>query len=368
MRILLTGAKGFIGKNLSVRLSEVSGTEVLPFIRGDSLEKLKVDVAAADAIIHMAGENRPQNLADFVRVNVDLTENLCQAIRSTGRRIPLLLASSTQAALDNPYGKSKRAAEFAVERLVEDTGNPSIIYRLPGVFGKWSKPNYNSVVATFCHHIANGIPIQIRDPAANVRLVYVDNVVSEFLSVLHTIPDGLTRGKVTPEYEITLGDLADQIKAFRHCRDNLLVERVGSGLVRALYSTYVSYLPTAEFVYDVPKYADARGVFVEMLKTLDSGQFSYFTSLPGTTRGNHYHHSKTEKFLVIKGTARFGFRHVLTGETHEIITSGDKPQIVETVPGWSHNISNIGNDEMVVMLWANEIFDREHPDTISGKV
>jgi len=201
-----------------------------------------------------------------------------------------------------------------------------------------------------------------------LRLVYVDDVVSEFLLALGSVADGVRWGEGAPEYTITLGELAAQIEAFRMSRTTLVSERVGNGFLRALYATYVSYLPPSSFVYDLPRHGDERGVFVEMLKTRDSGQFSYFTAHPGVTRGGHYHHSKTEKFLVIKGSARFCFRHVVTNETCQLLTSGDHPQVVETVPGWAHDITNIGEDEMMVMLWANEIFDQNRPDTIAMKV
>lgn len=368
MRVLVTGSRGFVGKNLVVRLGELSGYEVARFDRGDDVATLPALVANVDAVVHLAGENRPKDVSEFAKNNAQLTEVLCDAIASSGRKIPLILASSIQADMDNPYGQSKRAAETAVEQLAANTGNPAVIYRLPGVFGKWCKPNYNSVVATFCHNIANGLQIQINDPSTRLRQVYIDDLVNEFLDALGSMQDGIRWGQVTPEYSLTLGDLAEQLEAFKNCRTNLVSERVGTGLVRALYSTYVSYLPTASFVYDLPKYGDERGVFVEMLKTQDSGQFSFFTAHPGVTRGGHYHHSKTEKFLVIKGSARFGFRNVLTDETHEVFTSGDAPQVVETVPGWTHDITNVGQDEMIVMLWANEIFDRARPDTIACKV
>jgi UDP-2-acetamido-2,6-beta-L-arabino-hexul-4-ose reductase len=280
----------------------------------------------------------------------------------------MLLASSAQAEQDNPYGRSKLAAEQVVQALADEHGNPVAIYRLPGVFGKWCKPNYNSVVATFCHNKAHDLPVQINDASARVRLVYVDDVVNAMLAQFAIGWEACVRPVVAPEYSITLGELSDQIDAFKNCRNTLVSERVGTGLVRALYATYVSYLPIERFVYDVPVHGDARGVFVEMLKTPDAGQFSFFTAHPGITRGGHYHHTKTEKFLVIKGHARFGFRHMLTNKVHHIETHGDKPQVVETVPGWTHDITNIGVDEMVVMLWANEIFDRANPDTITSKV
>ncbi len=368
MKVLITGSNGFIGKNLMVRLGELEGFETLGFDREDSLEDLEERVGRADAVVHLAGINRPAEVKEFAEGNVDLTVRLCELIAATRRKIPLIISSSIQAELANPYGESKRGAEAAGEALAKKTGNPVAIYRLPGVFGKWCRPNYNSVVATFCHNIANDLPIQINDPAAAIRLVYVDDVVAEFIRILDGMPDGLTRGEVSPVYGITLGELAAQIEAFKNCRETLVSERVGAGMVRALYATYVSYLPPAKFAYDLPKYGDERGVFVEMLKTQDSGQFSFFTAHPGITRGGHYHHTKTEKFLVIKGSARFGFRHVVSGERYEVFTSGDKPQVVETVPGWTHDITNVGQEEMVVMLWANEIFDRARPDTIAAKV
>ena len=368
MRVLITGLNGFIGKNIGVRLGELEGFEVVGFGREESLADLSERVKNADAVVHLAGVNRPKDVKEFSEGNADLTARLCEFIAATGRKIPLIVSSSIQADQTNPYGESKRAAEDVARQLASRTGNPVTIYRLPNVFGKWCRPNYNSVVATFCHNIANDRPIQINDSSAQLSLVYVDDVVAEFIAVLGKMAPGLQQGFVEPVYKIGLGELAAQIGAFKNCRNSLVSERVGTGLVRALYATYVSYLPPAKFAYDLPRYSDERGVFVEMLKTQNSGQFSFFTAYPGITRGGHYHHTKTEKFLVIRGKARFGFRHILTNERHEVLTTSDKPQVVETVPGWTHDITNVGEDEMVVMLWANEIFDRERPDTIASKV
>jgi len=368
IRVLVTGAHGFIGKNLVVRLNERSGTEVLSFARGDSVEVLAARVAQADAIVHLAGENRPVDIRDFALVNTDLTRTLCESIRANGRNIPLVLASSTQVEFDNPYGQSKLAAEQLVEVFAAETDNRVVIYRLPGVFGKWCKPNYNSVVATFCHNIARGIPIQVNDEGVTVQLVYVDDVVDEFLRILDEPQPGLERAEVNQTYAITLGKLAEQIFAFQNCRTSLISERVGTGLTRALYSTYISYLPPEKFAYDLPKYGDERGVFVEMLKTPDCGQFSFFTVNPGVTRGSHYHHTKTEKFLVLTGMVRMRFRQIVTAEICEVTVSGDKPQVVDSIPGWVHDITNVGDSEVVVMLWANEVFDRQRPDCIPCKV
>jgi UDP-2-acetamido-2,6-beta-L-arabino-hexul-4-ose reductase len=371
-RILVTGANGFIGKNVVVRLRELSNVSVTRFVRGDDVSLFSQLIAQADAVVHLAGENRPADEAAFAQVNSGLTAALCSAIeqefRSMGRHVPLVLASSTQAERDNPYGVSKLAAEGAVQALAVATGNPCVIFRLPGVFGKWCKPNYNSVVATFCHNIGRELPVQISDAATSLRLVYVDDVVTALLAALEGRASGCVQARVEPEYLVTLGELADQIRRFGDCRTTLMTERVGTGFARALYATYVSYLPKERFSYAVQEHADPRGVFVEMLKTPDSGQFSYFTAHPGITRGGHYHHTKTEKFLVIRGEALFRFRHLVTDELVELRTSGSTPQVVDTIPGWSHDITNVGNEEMVVMLWANENFDREKPDTVASKV
>ncbi len=368
MKVLVTGAEGFIGKNLCVRLRERPGTEVVTLVRADEPKAWRERVPAVDAIVHLAGVNRTPDQDAFQKVNAGLTQMLCDTLQRAGKRIPVLLASSTQAERDNPYGRSKLAAENAVARLAEANGNPVAVYRLPGVFGKWCKPNYNSVVATFCHNIARDLPISISDPAHRIQLLYVDDLSDSFLEWIAAPREGVEQPHVEPVYTIGLGELAQQIRAFGNCRTNLVSERVGTGLTRALYATYVSYLPTEKFAYEVPAYGDARGVFIEMLKTQDSGQFSFFSAHPGVTRGGHYHHTKTEKFLVIKGYAHFRFRHLLTDETFSLDTSGDKPQVVESVPGWTHDITNIGNEEMFVMLWANEVFDRDRPDTVAAKL
>ena len=368
MKILVTGADGFIGKNLCVSLAEQAGFEVLPVVRATDPAALESKVAQADAVIHLAGVNRPQDPAEFAAGNADFTARLCQALLATGRPIPVAFASSIQADRDNPYGLSKRAAEDHLRRYAEASGAPVALYRLANVFGKWSRPDYNSAVATFCHNIARGLPIQVNDAAAPLRLVYIDDVVAELLRFLADPGSGVGLRQAGPVYATTVGELARQIEAFKDVRTSLVTERVGTGLVRALYATYVSFLPPQAFSYGVPKYGDARGVFVEMLKTPDCGQFSFFTAHPGITRGGHYHHTKTEKFLVIKGRARYRFRHLLTDEVFEVDSHGDEPLIVETIPGWAHDITNIGDDELVVMLWANEIFDRQNPDTIASPV
>ena len=371
-RILVTGSRGFIGKNLLVHLRQRPEVSVSTFDRGDDVSSLPELVSQIDIIIHLAGENRPEDPNAFREANVDLTAALCAAVQDevsfADRNIPLFLASSTQALQDNAYGRSKLAAEELLRTLAQITRNPCLVFRLPGVFGKWCRPHYNSVVATFCYQIARDLPIQINDPSVTIRLVYVDDVVKSMLTAMSTPPQGLTQVDIAPEYKVTLGELADQIHAFKECRSSLLSDRVGEGFTRALYATYMSYLPEQKFAYPLEQHADARGVFVEMLKTHDSGQFSYFTAHPGITRGEHYHHTKTEKFLVVKGYALFRFRHILTNEMVEIRTSAESPEVVDTIPGWAHDITNVGEDEMIVMLWANENFDRDNPDTVAAEV
>lgn len=371
MRVLITGADGFVGKNLAQHLSERSDIVMDRFTKADDPAALAGLVADADFIFHLAGVNRPHDALEFETGNAGLTADIARAVRLSGKQVPIVFTSSIQARADNPYGASKRNAEGVLEKLVRETGASIYTFRLPNIFGKWSKPNYNSAVATFCHNVARDLPINVHDPRASLKLVYIDDLIKQFIVLLDGGDVGLDEegfATVSPIYDTTVGHVVDHIREFRDSRSSLLSARVGIGLERALYATYVSYLPTDRFSYRVPMHSDPRGTFVEMLKTQDSGQFSFFTAHPGVTRGGHYHHSKTEKFLVIKGKALFRFVHMVTGEAYQLETSGETAEIVETVPGWTHDITNVGNDEMVVMLWANEIFDRQHPDTFSAAI
>lgn len=370
MKVLITGADGFLGRNLQLHLSVRKDVQVVRFVRGDDIARLPAMLDGAAFVFHCAGVNRPREEQEFTVGNVELTQALCAALAEQAARgggtPAVVFTSSTQAARDNPYGQSKRRAEEALAALAREHAVAVHLFRLPNVFGKWCRPHYNSVVATFCHNIARGLPVQVHDPDAALTLVHVDDVLARFLQIMDGADAGASGfSEVSPQYTTTVGALERQISAFRDSRENLVTERVGHGLVRALYATYVSYLPVEAFSYPLKRHADPRGAFVEVLRTQDAGQFSYFTAYPGITRGGHYHHSKTEKFLVVKGRALFRFRHMQTGETHEHTTSDAQPEVVETVPGWTHDITNVGDDLMVVMLWANELFDPARPDTYS---
>lgn len=375
MKVLITGADGFVGRNLLLHLKELKNIEVVTFTRNNTVDELVFLLRDVDFVFHLAGINRPKSEEEFFTGNVDLTSSLCDAMVSEAGRVgkwpSVIYTSSTQAVRDNPYGISKRKAEDALRKFAEKNGVSLHLFRLPNVFGKWCRPNYNSAVATFCHNVARGLSIQVNDPIAQVTLVYIDDLISRFIQLVDgsdSVKDAAGFELVPLCYTTTVGEIARLIQSFKESRTSLLTERVGTGLTRALYATYVSYLPTESFSYTVVQHGDPRGVFVEMLKTPDAGQFSFFTAHPGVTRGGHYHHTKTEKFLVIKGRARFKFRQMNTGELHELVTTGERSEVVETVPGWTHDITNIGEEEMVVMLWANEIFDRNRPDTYACPV
>jgi len=367
--VLVTGANGFLGSNLCLRLGEL-GHEVIRAGRGFDRQSLAAAAARADFVFHLAGVNRPSDPAEFTTGNVDFTQTLCEALATANNRAPIVYSSSTQAAADNPYGLSKQAAEQELLQHGARTGAVIHLFRLPNVFGKWARPNYNSAIATFCHNIARGEPITVHDATAPLNLIYVDDVIDAFIE---TLGGGFAESgmrEAGPVYHTTVGEVADIIRGFPQSRETLITPRVGTGLIRALYATYLTYLRPEEFVYDVSVHGrqDSRGIFVELLKTPDAGQFSYFIAHPGVTRGDHYHHTKAEKFLVIAGTAHFGFRQIVTGETCELVTHGGEGRVVETIPGWTHNITNVGEGDLIVMLWANEIFDRERPDTFAMKV
>lgn len=370
MKVLVTGSEGFLGKNFIVHVNERNKYEVLEFNRKSPEGTLKELVLAADIIFHFAGINRPKEASEFVRGNFGLSDQIAQILKEKKKSTPVVFSSSIQAERDNDYGKSKVQAENALKAL--KPAHPVYVYRLPNIFGKWCKPNYNSAVATFCYNLINDRPIEIHDSTAKLNLVYVDDVCLEFISILegysHNPNYQHPREKVESEYFITVGELAATLKEIKASRQSMITGPVGTGLYRALNSTFLSYLKPEDFSYSLSRHADLRGVFVEFLKTKDSGQFSFFTAGVGITRGGHYHHTKTEKFLVVQGEAQYNFRHVLTNETFSITVKAEESKVVETIPGWSHDIKNVGETELIVMLWANEIFDRQKPDTVAWKV
>lgn len=365
--ILITGADGFIGKNLTIRLGELSNLQVMKFVRGDSLELLSQMLLKADLVINLAGENRPYNPLDLNQ-NQKIVKNICDILKFENRKLPIIHTSSVQIKFNNPYGKSKLESEAILAEYAEETGGAVVIYRLPGVFGKWCKPNYNSVVATFCYNVARDIDIEIHDPLSILDLVYIDDFLNSILKIIDISLIGFNIVEVSPVHKISVGELADTIKSFKKMRTNFFIGNTGSGLLRALYSTFISYLPSDQFVYNLPIAEDNRGIFVETFKSVDFGQFSYFTAKPGVTRGSHYHHTKTEKFVVVKGLMLMRQKNLISNEFFEVTLNSKNPQVVESIPGWAHQITNIGKDEAIVIIWANEVFDYKQPDCIASEV
>jgi len=369
MKVLVTGSNGFMGKNLLERLSRMEGIEIDTFSREDDMGSLESKVLDADFIFHLAGVNRPEEPQEFYEGNRDLIERVVTAAQKSTKQIPVLMTSSIQVERDNDYGKSKREGEILLESYAKETGAVIYIYRLPNVFGKWSRPNYNTVIATWCHNITHDLPIQVNDEKVELDLLYIDDVVEHFVRHLdENGKEGVVYGEVSPIYRKSLGEIHALLQAFKESRESLVIPRVGRGFERALYATYLSFLPTDKFSYELKGYKDERGTFYEFVKTLDSGQFSISTTAPGITRGNHYHNTKNEKFLVIKGEASIKHRQIHGDEVIEYKVSDKKMEVVEMIPGYTHDITNTGDTEMVLLLWANEMFDRENPDTYFLKV
>lgn len=367
INVLVTGADGFIAKNLIVRLEESPADFAVRRITRHSTDaELVAAVTECDVVVHLAGVNRPDDEREFDTGNVGFTEKLLCLLEEHDPR-PILFSSSSQAASDNAYGRSKREAEQRLAAYSERTGAITAAYRLPNVFGKWCRPHYNSAVATFCHRVARGEPLVIRDPSAPLQLLYIDDLVEHLVQDIRAVYAGQPADlEFAPVHHATVGELAEELQGFADIPETKDIPRTGSGLTRALYATYLTHLDTDGFSFPLTRHVDARGAFSEMLRTADSGQFSFFTAMPGVTRGGHYHHTKNEKFLVVHGTARYRFRHIVTGETYELTTDAGEARVVMTIPGWTHDITNIGDGEMIVMLWANEAFDRSRPDTIQN--
>tara|TARA_B100000963_G_scaffold361806_1_gene399821 strand:+ start:28611 stop:29711 length:1101 start_codon:yes stop_codon:yes gene_type:complete len=361
MKVLVTGSNGFIAKNLICHLESAPKIELLKFNRSHDEDVLFNLIDQASIIFHLAGVNRPAHTGDFKSDNVDLTRKIVDRLKHTNKKKKIIFSSSIKSKEDNVYGKSKAEAETLLKKLSKKKNLNIVIYRLTNVFGKWSKPNYNSVVSTFCYNTLNSKRININDPETVLKLIYIDDLVANFMQQVNA---PLTKRMPTSvkSYKIKLGKLANIICSFKDLSKH---GKVGLGLTRALYSTYISYKRPNQFTSQLIENKDLRGKFFELIKTNESGQFSFFTAKAGVTRGGHYHHTKTEKFIVVKGSAIFKFKHVVTGEKFSIEVAEHKPQIVETVPGWAHNITNNGSTEMIALVWANEVFNPLLPDTYS---
>jgi UDP-2-acetamido-2,6-beta-L-arabino-hexul-4-ose reductase len=369
MNILVTGSNGFIGKNLIAQLECQPNMHVLEYDMENTLRDLDNRLAIADWVYHLAGVNRPQSKDEFRSCNVDLTAHICDQLLQDGRHVPLVFASSIQALLDNPYGTSKRQAEEVVAHYADKSGACVVIYRLRNVFGKWCRPNYNSVAATFCHCIARDQPISISDPGKELDLVYVDDVTAHFMMDIAGIESiGVKYRDVTPCYTVTLARLAELLRSFRQMRHTLLVPDLSDEFVRKLYGTYLSYLDTNDFAYDLDVKRDQRGSLAEFTKSHSFGQIFVSRTGPGIKRGNHYHHTKAEKFLVLQGEATIRLRHIRGGDVIEYNVRGEDYRVVDIPIGYTHAIENTGSGELVTLFWASEIFDQNQPDTYALSV
>ena len=383
--ILITGSGGFVGRNLVATLKTRGYTDLMLFEKDDTPETLADYCRRAAFVVHLAGINRPKDPSEFYSGNAGLTDTMLSLLEEAGSRAPVLVTSSIQASLDNDYGKSKLQAEQAIFAHGQRTSAPVFVFRMEGVFGKWCRPNYNSVVATFCHNVAHGLPLQVRDPAYSLPLVYIDDVVACILDAMEkgeAVRDETGICRIHPVHTVTLGQLAETIQGFAKARGGKAALALGTdglptlevpdltadSFTKKLYSTYLSYLPADDFAYDLNMHCDNRGSFTEFLRTPERGQVSVNISKPGIVKGNHWHHTKNEKFLVVKGEGVIRFRQIFSDEVIEYHVSGEKLQVVDIPCGYTHNIENVGEGEMVTVMWANEAFDPAHPDTFAMQV
>lgn len=365
MKILVTGARGFVGKNLLAELRNRGYTDIFECFRDTDAPTLDAYCKEADFVFHLAGVNRPENVSEYMDGNLGFTRVLLDNLRKHQNTCPIMFSSSVQGELDNPYGLSKKASEDLLFQYSKETGTKVLVYRFPNVFGKWCKPSYNSAIATFCHNIARGLPITVRDRNAVLRLVYIDDVVEELLQCVAGERKSDDAGFVpVPQVHTTvLGAVVDLIYSFRESRKDRTIPDISDPLAKKLYSTYLSYLPEDKFAYDLKMNVDDRGSFTEFLRTSDRGQVSVNVSKPGVVKGNHWHHTKSEKFLVVSGKGIIRFRKIGSDEVIKYLVSGDKMRVVDIPVGYTHNIENLGDTDMVTVMWANECFDPEKPDT-----
>lgn len=366
MKVLVTGAKGFIGKNLITELKRREGITVLPFDVDSSIELLDEYCRECEFVYNLAGVNRPEHIDEFMNGNFGFATILVETLKRYENTCPIVNSSSIQAALDNPYGKSKKAGEDMLLAYGKESGAKIYIYRFPNVFGKWCKPNYNSAVATFCHNIAHDLPIRVNSRDTVMHLVYIDDVVEELLRALEHPTVGENGYCYVPmEHEITLGEIVDLLYDFKESRNNLMIPNMmENSFEKKLYSTYLSYLPEDEFSYPLVMHKDERGSFTEILKSVERGQVSINISKPGITKGNHWHHTKNEKFVVVSGKGVIRFRKIGSDEIIEYHVSGEKLEVVDIPTGYTHSIENVGTTDMVTLMWCNECFDLNNPDTV----
>lgn len=382
MNILVTGAKGFIGKNLIATLMNIkvgydnsygldNDLTIYEYDVDTDIDLLDVYCKNADFVFNFAGVNRPQNSKEFMKANSNFLSQMLELLKKNNNTCPVMLASSIQAELDNPYGESKRSGEDLLVQYGKETGAKILIYRFPNVFGKWCRPNYNSVIATFCYNISRGLPIQVNDPNVTLTLVYIDDLINEMIKALKGVPTiGLERYCIVPTfYTIKLGDIVDMLYYFMNCRESKEIPDMTKGsFSKKLYATYLSYLPRNQFSYPLKTNIDERGSFTEIWRTLDKGQISVNVSKPGVTKGEHWHHTKNEKFVVLSGKGLIQLRMVGCNEIVEYYVSGEKLEVIEIPVGYTHNIINIGDKDMITLIWCNECFDIKKPDTFFLKV
>lgn len=381
-KILVTGSNGFVGKNTVIALKETNKYEILTIDRSNTEDELKKAVLDADFIVHLAGINRPKEIKEFYEGNGKLTEKIVDFLKKENKNTPILMTSSIHAELDNDYGKSKKQSEDALVKYSDDYNAKVYIFRLPNLFGKWCKPNYNSAVSTFCYNIAHDLDVWVKDPQIELNLVYIDDVVASIIESIekntvsssedisansdvygNSIKIDKYYYEVTTVYKRTLGNIVDSLKMFRNMKKSLLIPDLSDGFNKALYSTYLTYLEEDDFSYYLDKKEDNRGWLAELVKSEQFGQMFVSKTHPGITRGNHWHHTKTEKFIVIQGQAIIKFRKIDEDKVIEYIVDGEKPQVLDIPPGYTHSIENIGQDEVITLFWSNEMFNPEKPDT-----
>ena len=379
VKILVTGAKGFVGKNLVAELNSIKDGK----LKKDNLSisavfEYDIDTdpvlldkftSECDFVFHLAGVNRPQNTDEFMQGNFGFTSTLLEHLKKHNNTCSIMISSSTQAAIDNPYGISKKAGEDLMFDYSKTSGTKVLVYRFPNVFGKWCRPNYNSAIATFCNNIAHDLPITVNDRNTTLMLVYIDDVVTELVSALTGCENRNGEFcKVPIEHKVSLGEIVDLLYSFKESRNNMSIPNQTNEFTKKLYATYLSYLPEDKFSYPLKMNVDERGSFTEIIRTLDRGQFSVNITKPHITKGNHWHHTKNEKFVVVAGQGVIRFRKIDDDKVIEYYVSGDKIEVVDIPTGYTHSIENIGETDLVTFMWANECFNHDKPDTYFEKV